>query len=211
MEPTIKKWRFLDWFMDFPEPRVTYLTKPSFIDRIIEKSFLRLLPKWVTPNQITRLRFFSIPVIAFFFITNQFLIGTILFLIAALSDALDGALARTRDKITSWGMLYDPLADKLLIGVVSTIVVSKYLSSYLALTIVVLELFLVSFAYLRYKGKVVPAKTMGKLKMILQCLGIIFLLFSILLGAPLLMTIAYYTLILAVIFAILSLTVFRSI
>jgi CDP-diacylglycerol--glycerol-3-phosphate 3-phosphatidyltransferase len=153
----------------------------------------------------------SVPIIAFFFITDQFLIGTILFLFSAFSDAVDGAIARTKNKISAWGMLNDPLADKLLIGTVSIIVVSKYLSPYLALTIIVLEIFLVSFAYFRYKGKVVPAKTMGKIKMILQCVGIIFLLFYILFNIPILFTLANITLYGAVVFALLSLFVFRSI
>jgi CDP-diacylglycerol--glycerol-3-phosphate 3-phosphatidyltransferase len=211
MDQQTPKKRFLDWFLDIPEPRVTYLTKPTIVDRFFEKTFLPLLPSWVTPNQITKFRFLTIPVIAYFFITDQFLIGTILFLFSAFSDALDGALARTKNKITSWGMLYDPLADKILIGSVCVIVVGKYLSPYLALTIVVLEILLVSFSYFRYKGKVVPAKTMGKIKMILQCVGIIFLLFHILFGAPWLLIAAGGTLYGAVIFALLSLFVFRSI
>lgn len=207
----MNKKSFFEWLVEIPEPRAAYLAKPSFTDHILEKTVLFFIPNAVTPNQITKLRLISIPVIAYFFLVDDFFIGTILFILSAFSDAIDGAMARTRKQITGWGMLYDPLADKLLIGTVSAIVVSKYLSPYLALTIVVLEIFLVLFAYTRYKGKVVPAKTMGKMKMVLQCLGIIFLLLNIILGLPWLLVLAWYTLYLAVIFALLSLFVFRSI
>lgn len=202
---------FLDRFLDVPETKVTYLTKVTWIDRIMAKTFLPLLPKRVTPNQITKFRLVSIPFVALLLALDFYLPGTLLFLFAAFSDALDGALARTKKMVTTWGTLYDPIADKLLIGAVSTIVISKYVSLYLALTIIVIEVFLVSSAYFRYKGAIVPAKTMGKLKMILQCLGIILVLFSVLFVMPSLLVAATYVLYVAVIFGLLSLFVFRSI
>ena len=127
------------------------------------------------------------------------------------TNHLDGALARTKHKITSWGTFYDPVADKLLIGTVSVIIVSQYLSFYLALAIVLIELFLVSSAYFRYRGRVVPAKIMGKTKMVLQCFGVIFLLFYIVFGIGWFLVAAQYILYLAVVFALLSLFVFKSI
>jgi len=202
---------FLDRFLDVPEAKVTYLTKATFIDRVLSKTFLKLLPDWVTPNQITKFRLVSIPFIALLLLLGYYEIATILFLFAAFSDALDGALARTKRKITTWGTLYDPIADKLLIGTVSMIVILQYIGLHLAVTIIFIEILLVASAYHRYKGRVVPAKTMGKTKMILQCMGVIILLFYIVIGLPILLTIATYTLYLAVIFGLLSLLVFRSI
>lgn len=202
---------FLDRFLDVPEAKVTYLTKVTPIDRFLSKTFLRALPDSVTPNQITKFRLICVPFVAFLLASDLFAAGTVLFLFAAFSDALDGALARTKKKVTSWGTLYDPIADKLLIGAVSVIVVSKYVSLNLALAIIVIEILLVSSAYFRYKGRVVPAKTMGKSKMILQCLGVIALLFYIVLGFPSLLAVATYTLYAAVAFGLLSLFVFRSI
>lgn len=202
---------FLDHFLDVPEAKVTYLTRVTPIDRFLARTFLPLLPRGMTPNQITKFRLLSIPVIAYLLATGSYLAGTILFLFSAFSDALDGALARTSHRITTWGTLYDPIADKLLIGMVATIVISQYISAYLALAIVLIEIALVSSAYFRYKGKIVPAKTMGKTKMVLQCVGVILLLFYVLSGwAPLLVA-ATYTLYLAVVFGLLSLFVFRSI
>ena len=202
---------FLDRFLDVPETKVTYLTKVTFFDRVLEATFLKLLPPSITPNQITKFRLISIPFVALLFSFEYYEVGTVLFLFSAFSDAVDGALARTKKKVTSWGTFYDPIADKLLIGSVSVIVVSKYISLGLAALIVFLEVLLVSLAYVRYKGKIVPAKSMGKTKMVLQCFGVIFLLLSIVFNAPILLVIATYTLYLAIFFALLSLFVFRSV
>jgi CDP-diacylglycerol--glycerol-3-phosphate 3-phosphatidyltransferase len=202
---------FLDHFLDVPEAKVTYLTRVTHIDRFLAKVFLPLLPQALTPNQITKFRLLTVPVIAYLLITESYLAGTILFLFSAFSDALDGALARTAHKVTTWGTLYDPIADKLLISMVSTIVISQYISSYLALAIILIEIALVSSAYFRYKGKIVPAKTMGKTKMVLQCSGVILLLFYILFAWNPLLIAATHVLYLAVVFGLLSLFVFRSI
>ncbi len=202
---------FLDRFLDVPEAKVTYLTRATAIDRFLARTFLPIIPSHVTPNQITKFRLVSIPFVAFFFVFDYYEAGTILFLFSAFSDALDGALARTKRKVTSWGTFYDPIADKLLIGTVSVIVVSKYIGLGLASAIVFLEILLVSLAYVRYKGKIVPAKIIGKTKMVLQCVGVIVLLLYVIFGFPVLLTIATYTLYLAIAFALLSLFVFRSI
>lgn len=202
---------FLDKFLEVPEAKVTYLTKVTFIDRLIQKTCLGLLPKWMTPNLITKFRLITIPFIAYLLAFDHFTLGTILFLFSALSDALDGALARTTHQITSWGTLYDPIADKLLISTAAVILITKYLSGTIALAIIAIELCLVGSSYFRYKGRVVPAKTMGKTKMVLQCMGVILLLFSIVFGVPALLIAAKYVLYLAIIFALLSLFVFRSI
>lgn len=202
---------FLDRFLDVPEAKVTYLTRATAIDRLIAHSFLRLIPPAITPNQITKLRLLSVPFIALLLGLDFYLAGMILFLLSAFSDALDGALARTKRKITTWGTLYDPIADKLLIGTVSVIIVSKYVSSYTALAIVLIEVLLVASAYHRYKGRVVPAKSMGKIKMILQCVGIMVLFLYVLAGIPALLMVATYLLYAAIVFGLLSLFVFRSI
>lgn len=205
------KLTLLDRYLDVPEPKVTYLTRITPIDKILSKTVLELIPWTIKPNTITRFRLILIPFIAGFLIFNHFTFATILFLFAAFSDALDGAMARTRHQITAWGTLYDPITDKLLIGIITLIIVSKYLSVALALTICFIEICLVSSAYFRYKGRIVPAKSMGKIKMVLQCFGIIFLLFFIISGAEWLRDTATYTLYLSVVFSLLSLFVFRSI
>lgn len=197
--------------LNYDETRAAYYAKPTPIDRLLEKTLLPFVPKKVTPNQITLFRFACIPFVIFFLLIDYYVWGILVFAVAALSDALDGALARTTKRITSWGTLFDPFADKLLIGSAVLLLVVKLISPFLAIAIVVIEITLILSAYVRFKGKVVPAKTVGKIKMVLQCLGIIFLLLHVLFGSATLLTLATYTLYLALVFALFSLFVYRSI
>ena len=185
--------------------------KITATDRFFRATFLPLLPKKITPNQLTGFRFLSIPFILYFFLVGNFNVGTILFILSAFSDALDGALARTTKQITDWGIVNDPVADKLLIGTVSLVVVAKFLSIRLAVLIIFLELCLIMLNYWRHKGKIVQAKLAGKTKMVLQCVGVIALLFFILSGVPFFLLLAKVCLYLAVAFALVSLFVYYSI
>ena len=195
----------------FDEPRPNYVSKITIFDRILEKTFLKLFPVFVRPNFLTVFRFVSIPFVIFFLMHEDYEIGLWLFAISAFTDALDGAIARTRNMITDWGIVFDPLADKLLIGSAAIIVISRFISPYLAGVVVFLEVLLILFSYLRFKGEVVPAKTVGKIKMILQSFGVCFLLLAIVINMPIFITIATYTLYLAIVFALLSLFIYRSI
>ncbi len=203
--------KFKQKVLDLAESRVVALSHITIIDRIIKKLFLGLIPKFVTPNQITVFRFVSIPFIVILLIDGHYLLSSIIFLFSAFSDALDGALARTTGQITRWGILADPFADKLLIGSVALILIWRFLSWQLAILIVVIEIFILASAYYRYTGVAVPAKNPAKIKMILQCFGIIFLFFHVLFGGIVWLPLAWVTLTLAVVFALLSLLLYKSI
>ncbi len=195
----------------FVVPRPKYVTKITFTDKVFSYTLLPLFPKFIRPNHLTLFRFVSTPFVVMALVGGAYKTGLILFVISALSDALDGAMARTRSKITDWGIVFDPLADKLLISSVSVVTIAKVLNPYLASAIVVIEILLITFAYLRYRGEVVPAKLVGKLKMIFQCFGVGFLLLYMTIGTPILLPIAEYTIYGAILFALLSLFVYRSI
>ncbi len=71
------------------------------------------------PNAITALRVVLAPVVAYLLFQPNVklrVIGFVVFLIAALSDLWDGHLARTREQVTDFGKLVDPIADKLLVA-----------------------------------------------------------------------------------------------
>jgi CDP-diacylglycerol--glycerol-3-phosphate 3-phosphatidyltransferase len=191
--------------------RLEYLTKVTVFDRFFLATILPLFPSSISPNRITMFRFISIPIILTLLILGYNLAGIILFILAALSDALDGALARTKHRITKWGIVADPIADKLLIGSVALLVLWKHLGWPLTFTLVAIELVLAGSAYFRYSGKLMPAKTVGKVKMILQCVGVSFvLLYGIVPNTAYLLT-GQYILYLAVVFGLASLFVYRSI
>ena len=77
------------------------------------------------PNSITMSRIFSVPVFIWMMSPlfpfrghgEQELAASILFILASITDGVDGYLARRRKQITTMGMLLDPVADKLLISV----------------------------------------------------------------------------------------------
>ncbi len=185
----------------------------TFTDKILARTFLPLIPRFITPNQITWFRFISIPFVGYLFLSEQYFSGLILFFFSAFSDAVDGSLARTRDQVTEWGKIYDPVADKLLIGTAVFILVSRFLSVYLAATVITLELFLLVGAYYRKRVKGIPieAEVSGKAKMVLQSLGIGAILVSLAFSLPAFLVVAQYFLYLSIVFAIISLVVYKSI
>lgn len=187
--------------------------KLTVTDRVIARVILPLLPKSVTPNQITGARFAVTPFVIYLLAVGSYVWGLVLFVLTAFTDAVDGALARTRGPITEWGKMYDPLADKLLIGSVVALVVSRFISHYLALAIIFLELLIIASAFWlrKYRGREIQAKAVGKVKMILQSFGVGFLMLYTVVGVAPLLEAARYTLYAAVFFAVLSLFVYRSI
>lgn len=66
------------------------------------------------PNQLTMGRIFAIPVFIVLLLMGHNIIATIIFILAALTDMLDGKIARKYNLVTNFGKLMDPLADKLL-------------------------------------------------------------------------------------------------
>lgn len=195
----------------FDEPRPRYVAKITIFDKFFAYTILRFFPRSVRPNFLTVFRFVTVPFVAILLIGGDYVAGFWLFAISALSDALDGAMARTRNQVTNWGIVFDPVADKLLISTVAVIIISKAINPLMAALIVGLEIALVASSYYRFRGHLVPAKTAGKIKMILQSFGVVFLLIGLIFDNPLWIVIATYILIISVVFSVFSLVVYRSI
>ncbi len=96
----------------------------------------------------------------------------------ALTDALDGHLARTRNLITNLGKLLDPFADKLLVGgALLALVATDRLATAVAVVIIAREVIVSVLRQVAFRdGVVVPAGTLGKAKMALQVTMILALL-----------------------------------
>lgn len=151
----------------------------GFTDFLIEKTILFLIPSWLTPNLLSWVRIFLIPLILLFIKINYWLGALIIFLIAALLDSLDGALARKRQQISQEGLIIDPLADKLLIGLILLLIIFDYPFISLILSIIGLETSIIFLAFLKIKNKKEiprPANIWGKIKMLLQSIGVLFIL-----------------------------------
>lgn len=176
-------------------------------DYLLSKTILKLLPDFITPNQITVMRILFTPLVFFLVLSGEYIIGGFAFLVVAFTDAMDGSLARTKNKITKFGMMLDPLADKLLIGSMVLLLVFQYFSFWLGITILFIEIiFIVSASISTFQFKTVRmANIWGKIKMFLQVLAVFTTLLALFLNFPALFGIAAWLFGLAIGFAILSL------
>ncbi len=175
-------------------------------DRLLAATVLRLFPRSVTPNHLTQVRFVLTPLVALVLAFGYLKIGLVFFILVAFTDALDGAMARTRDQVTDWGKLFDPLADKLLIGSVVIVIVMQHLDFWLGITILVIEIATIMLAaWKRYTGVVLQANKWGKTKMILEVIGVSILIVGLFTGWPHLLPVSITVFYLAIVFALISL------
>jgi phosphatidylglycerophosphate synthase len=148
-------------------------------------------------------RIACLPFIWYFLADEQYVPGLTLFVIAALTDALDGALARTRSQVTEAGKILDAVADRGLITLVALIFIPRYFGLTL-LGLLILSELLNGVAAYRSKKKIginPGANWAGKVKMILQCVAFGLLFLGILEESASLMSSAYFLLIVSLLFA----------
>lgn len=175
-------------------------------DKLLGATIIRFIPSFVTPNAVTWFRFIATPFVLYLLYVGDYAAGVPLFVLTAFTDAIDGSLARLRKQITEWGMLYDPIADKFLIGSVILLVVIQHMNPAFGIIILILEALLITGGFIRKRmGLPVMANVVGKIKMFLQFLGVTFLLVSIWSGVTLLIPFSIATLSLAIVFAVASL------
>ncbi|MEI6851079.1 MAG: CDP-alcohol phosphatidyltransferase family protein [Candidatus Saccharibacteria bacterium] len=186
-------------------------TKRSFnvqktIDDLIDKVFLRYIPNTVRPNQITTVRFVLIPIIYWFLAQNDVGIALIIFIIAASTDFIDGAMARTRHQITDLGKVIDPIADKLLIMTALLYIGIEYTLIKIFIVYIIFELFavLIGYFFSFAIGKPIGANVFGKIKLILQCLSIGIFMLGVLLSDGSMISVSMYILFVALFFAIMA-------
>ncbi|MBO3444789.1 CDP-diacylglycerol--glycerol-3-phosphate 3-phosphatidyltransferase [Clostridium sp. CCUG 7971] len=133
------------------------------------------------PNKLTLFRIFLIPVfilVMLFDIPNKFLIACLVFIIAAITDAMDGNIARKHNLVTDFGKFMDPLADKLLvISALICMIEVDLVPGWMVIIIVARELTVsILRAIAAADGKVIAASGGGKLKTISQMVAIPLLL-----------------------------------
>lgn len=176
------------------------------IDNFIDKIFLRFIPKTVKPNHITIIRFLLIPIVYLLLISNNFGLGLVVFVIAASTDFIDGAMARTRNQITDMGKIIDPIADKLLIMSVLLYIGLDYLIVKIFVIFIVLEIISVlSGAFLSFAiGRPVGANLYGKIKMMLQSFSVGLFVLGVLIKNSVLIDLSLFLLAIALFFAILA-------
>ena len=136
------------------------------------------MKKMNLPNKLTLLRIALVPLVIAAILIEfpfHFLVAGILFGIAAITDALDGKIARRDNLITDFGKFADPLADKILVISVLVCFVKLGLCSAVPLIIIIFREFAVTSVRLvaSAKGKVIAANMWGKVKTVSQIVAII--------------------------------------
>ena len=176
-------------------------------DEFLAKTVLRFLPASVTPNRLTMFRIFATPVVFWLILSEHYRIGIIAFLLTALTDAMDGSLARMKNQITKFGILFDPLADKLLIGSLVILLVFRYYPIWMGVVILGLEIIFIILAVIaQVHLKIIRMANMwGKAKMILQVMAVFLTLSGLLLDVPYFFTAAAWVFGVAIGFAVVSL------
>lgn len=163
------------------------------------------------PNGLTGIRILLIPIFVVLFLNpTEFrsLMAAAVFGIAALTDLLDGYIARRREQVTTIGRLLDPIADKLLVlsGLILLVQFHR-IESWIAIVLIAREIGVTGIrAVAASEGIIVAAGDLGKIKVFLQIIAILFLIlqesyFSSLLNLAVWGTMLLY---LAMIFSLIS-------
>jgi len=187
-------------------PKLDPKMKYAPYDYVI-RYLLPIIPKKLTPNQVTFTRLVCTPFLILALVLHEYQIALPMFIVLAFTDMLDGAMARLRNKITDWGKIWDPIADKVLIG---SVLVILLLDVNLSLTIFVLafEVAFISggtFMKLKHKDVDIQANGWGKIKMGLQSFGVGFLILGSFVGVFEFLFVAQVFLYISLFFAAMSL------
>lgn len=142
---------------------------------------LPFIPDAVAPNHVTILRMIMTPFVLWLLFLGNYVVGVPLFVLVAFTDVVDGSLARVRNKITPWGIFFDPIADKFLIGSVTLVIALKYYHPLIVFPAIALDMLpaIVFLARARPNGQIMMANVWGKAKMFLQFTSLACLLLAI--------------------------------
>jgi len=133
------------------------------------------------PNQLTTARFFLTVIFVVALSTNwpfHFTAGLIVFIAAGVTDYLDGSIARSRNLVTDFGKLMDPLADKIMVAAAFICLVPLHaIPPWVAILVIAREFLITGLRLLAAgKGTILPSERLGKHKTAWQIITVIFFL-----------------------------------
>ncbi|HRZ95157.1 MAG TPA: CDP-alcohol phosphatidyltransferase family protein [Candidatus Moranbacteria bacterium] len=150
------------------------------------KPFLLCFPRWITPNLISYFRILlTAPICYFLFIDQVFVLAFCLYVIACITDFLDGALAEVKNMKTAWGKILDPIADKILKGTIFTFLIYTVFSQWAVFQVVLwanigtdVITAVSALAVSCWKKDFAGANKYGKVKFGCQCAGVFSVMFQ---------------------------------
>ncbi len=138
------------------------------------------------PNKLTTMRVILIPFFVFFMLAPYFegygnYIAVAIFIVASLTDMLDGKIARKYNLVTNFGKFMDPLADKLLVcSAMICLIETGQLAAWIVIVIIAREFIISGFRLVASdNGVVIAASYWGKFKTTFQMLMVIVLILNI--------------------------------
>ncbi len=144
------------------------------------------------PNKLTLFRIILVPIMVIipfiplegelFGISITWLLVALIFVIASITDKLDGYLARSRNQVTTFGKFLDPIADKILVlAAMIMLVEASRLPGWIPIIVLFREFIVSGYRLIAVQkdGNVIAASIWGKLKTITQMLGLIVALIDI--------------------------------
>lgn len=134
------------------------------------------------PNRLTILRIFLIPFFVFFMLSDfSKWIALIIFVVASLTDMLDGKIARKYNLVTDFGKFMDPLADKLLVcSALICLVELKRIPAWIVIAIISREFIISGFRLVAAEKQIVIAANFwGKIKTVCQMFMVILMIANI--------------------------------
>ncbi len=160
-------------------------------------------------NKLTVIRILLVPIFLVFIALNTSLgtiLATIVFVVASLTDKLDGYIARSRNQVTTFGKFMDPLADKLLVtSALVSLVELQVIPGWVAMIIIAREFAVSGLRTLAAsEGIVIAASNWGKAKTVIQIVAIIAGLVTLSYNSWIIKIITMISMTLAVIITIIS-------
>ncbi|KAA0259583.1 CDP-diacylglycerol--glycerol-3-phosphate 3-phosphatidyltransferase [Deferribacter autotrophicus] len=134
-------------------------------------------------NQITFFRLLIIPVfLIFLFINKPYsnIVAAIIFIVASLSDFIDGYIARKYDLVTNLGKIADPVADKILVASAMVALVElQRIPSWVVIVILAREFAVGALRnFASTNGVIIPAGWSGKIKTTIQLISLTMIIFK---------------------------------
>ena len=133
------------------------------------------------PNKLTVLRIIMVPFFIAAYMEKWFFVAFAVFIVASLTDMLDGKIARARNLVTNFGKIMDPLADKILVYSALCLFVENGTIPGWTLIIILAREFVVSGmrTVAASEGIVIAAAMSGKIKTVLQMVAVIILIIAV--------------------------------
>ncbi len=163
-----------------------------------------------TPNKITVARILLIPIYMFLFIYGHIYSAIVVFVIASLTDSLDGYIARRNKQVTTFGKLMDPIADKMLICAALVCFLCDeritVINEWVAIIVLLREFIVTGIRLLAAgEGNVIAASKWGKAKTISQIIAVTAVMIDTIDGVSLTVKQVNIPLVLVVIMVVLTL------